>query len=112
MTVGRSAYKLALPPTWRTIHPVFNEVVLSPYTPPAYSSQQLPPPPPPVDVQNNIYTVDKILNVKKVRGQLKYLVLWKGYPREQATWEPLSHLEDAKPELDGFYRENPSAIRS
>lgn len=55
--------------------------------------------------------VEKILNVKKVRGQLKYLVLWKGYPREEATWEPFSHLKDAQPELKEFYKENPNALR-
>ena len=29
--IGKSAYKLRLPDTWPAIHPVFNEVYLSPY---------------------------------------------------------------------------------
>ena len=29
--VGASAYKLAIPKTWRNIHDVFNEVLLTPY---------------------------------------------------------------------------------
>ena len=109
--IGRSAYKLQLPPTWKSLHPVFNEVVLSPYTPPAYPTQKPPPPPPPVDAGRNIYYVEKILDVKRFRGTLKWLVLWKGYPREEATWEPLKHLKDAKPEMEEFYKENPGALR-
>jgi hypothetical protein len=110
--VGKSAFKLELPPTWRNIHPVFNKVVLSPYTPPAYPSQQLPPPPPPVDSKENLYWVQEILNVKKVRGKLKYLVLWKGYPREEATWEPPENLTDCEGELKDFYRKYPRALRT
>ena len=109
--VGKSAYKLQLPPTWKSLHPVFNEVVLSPYTPPAYPSQQVPAPPPPVDAHKNIYIVDRILDSKKQRGVVKYLVLWKGYPREEATWEPMKNLKGAKEKVKEFYKENPRAIR-
>jgi hypothetical protein len=31
--VGASSYKLKLPATWKKISPIFNEVLLSPYTP-------------------------------------------------------------------------------
>ena len=44
--VGNSAYKLKLPATWRGVHPVFNEVLLTPFKPPAFPSQKPPPPPP------------------------------------------------------------------
>lgn len=40
--VGASDYKLKLPPTRKSIHPVFNEVLLSPLTPPAFPSQKAP----------------------------------------------------------------------
>ena len=43
--VGKAAYKLKIPDSWR-IHPVFNEVLLSPYHSPQFESQQRPPPPP------------------------------------------------------------------
>ncbi|KAA8910292.1 hypothetical protein FN846DRAFT_547829 [Sphaerosporella brunnea] len=42
------------------------------------------------------WVVDKIaksrLNWQKKR--VEYLVFWKGYPPEEATWEPWEHLED------------------
>jgi hypothetical protein len=40
--VGASSYKLKLPATWKKIHPVFNEIYLTPYTPPSYPSQKQP----------------------------------------------------------------------
>src|SRR4051794_6347009 len=45
--VGAGAYELKLPKSWRPIHPVFNEFLLSPFKAPTDPSQQkaLPPPP-------------------------------------------------------------------
>ena len=43
-----------------------------------------------------IYVVEDIIGKRYVgRGPsktLQYLVLWQGYPRSEATWEPLAHL--------------------
>ena len=38
--VGRSAYKLKLPPTWRRLYPTVNEIYLTPYQSPTFPSQQ------------------------------------------------------------------------
>ena len=84
---GASAYKLKLPPAWR-IYPVFNETLLTPYTPPAFPNQQQPPPPPPnIIMGEEEYEVEEILDNKprKVRGRkgqpsrivTDYLVKWK-----------------------------------
>ena len=43
---GESAYKLQLPATWMSIYPIFNECVLTPYSPPQFPSQIRPPSPP------------------------------------------------------------------
>jgi hypothetical protein len=48
--VGRASYKLRLPTTWKKVYPVFNEVLLTPFTPAEYPSQKKPEPPPPVGV--------------------------------------------------------------
>ena len=61
--VGRSAYKLQLPPTWAAVHPVFNESYLTPYHTPSFPSQHEPPPPLPVDVQGEPeYDVEEVLD--------------------------------------------------
>jgi len=78
--VGAAAYKLKLPRTWKTVWPVFNKVLLTPYTPPQFETQQHPPPPPPILIeQEPEYEVEEIIDSKLVRGKLKYLVHWKGY---------------------------------
>ena len=110
--IGKSSYKLALPKTWKALHPVFNEVVLSPYTPPTFPSQQKPAPPAPeiVDGEKE-YVVEEIMDSKMDRGTLKYLVKWKGYPREEWTWEPPRNLENAKAAITKFHRTHPNAPR-
>ena len=40
--VGKSAYELALPSTWSGIHPVFNELLLTPYHQGVFPSQEKP----------------------------------------------------------------------
>ena len=60
---GRSAYRLTLPPTWKKIHPVFNESLLTPYRNPEYPSQQQPDKPPPVIVNDVAeFEVEEILD--------------------------------------------------
>ena len=109
--IGKSAYRLNLPKTWRSIHPVFNEVLLTPYVAPAFPSQHKPAPPPPVNVAENRYEVEQIVSSKMVRDKLKYLVHWKGYPIEERTWEPAEELVTAKALVNKYHRRNPSAPR-
>jgi len=60
-------YKLKLPHTWKTVWPVFNEVLLTPYTPPQFETQQHPPPPPPIlGEQEPEYKVEEIIDSKLV----------------------------------------------
>jgi transposase InsO family protein len=109
--VGASSYKLKLPATWKKIHPVFNEVFLTPFTPPQYASQKHPPPPPPVIVDGEEeYVVEEIMDSKFSRGKLKYLVKWEGYPNPtEWTWEPEeSVLADNREE---FHEKHPNAPR-
>ncbi len=46
--VGMSSYKLQIPCTWKSIHPVFNEALLTPYHKPQFSTQPRDMCPPPV----------------------------------------------------------------
>ena len=109
--LGSAAYKLEIPDHW-LIWPVFNEVLLRPYAKPRFPGQEkLLPPPPEIVGEEVEYLVDHILDSRFKRGQLEYLVLWQGYGREDATWEPENNLEHAPDKIKDFHRRNPSAPR-
>jgi hypothetical protein len=72
--IGAAAYKLKLPPTWKTVWPVFNKFLLIPYTPPQSKSQQIPSPSPILIDQEPEYEIEEIINSKLAQGKLKYLV--------------------------------------
>ena len=109
--VGEGAYRLMLPPQWE-IHNVFGEDLLKPYTLPSFPSQEREPPPPP-EIIGDIpeYEVDKVIDsiFEGCGRKLKYLVLWKGYPKEEATWEPWENLKKAQEAITDFHTAHPEA---
>ena len=55
---------------------------------------------------------NKIVKRKKNKnGRYKYLVKWKGYPNEEATWEIADNLEHAHRKVQAFHKKKPSAPR-
>lgn len=101
--VGPSAYRLALPAGWKAVHPVFNENLLSPWTPPEASHQGKPVHAPQILQEGGKeHEVDRILDSRLVRGQQQYLVRWKGYTAEHDTWEPEKNLQEAQRKLTEF----------
>ena len=42
---------------------------------------------------SNLYEVENILKRRVIKGKREYLIKWKGYPENESTWEPLSHLK-------------------
>ena len=111
--VGKVAYKLELPPELRRrrIHPVFHVSLLKPYIVSDRFVDRDEPRPPPDDIDEDgveRYEVDRIIG-KRVRGRnrtVQYLVLWKGYPEHEATWEPAARLKEDAPEAVAEYEEN------
>src|SRR5882757_2507598 len=111
--IGKSSYKLDIPKTWKQIHLVFNEVLLSPYHEPMFKGQQCPPPPPLVEIKGHPeYKVEEILNVQKQgKKNLSYLIHWKGYTHEEDTWELFENLKKSEIALADFYKKNPKALK-
>jgi len=48
------------------------------------------------------YEVEKILNIRDMRGKRKYLVRWRGYTVEENTWKGLKNLENTMDLVEEF----------
>ena len=85
------AYGLDLPTT-RRIHLVFHVSNLKRFQrSKEFEREERPPSPMVVDGEEE-YEVEAILRRKGKGARHLYLVMWKGYPILEASWEPESHL--------------------
>jgi glycosylphosphatidylinositol phospholipase D len=102
--VGEVAYKLKLPHELvkNNVHPVFHASLLKPYIISERFNEREPLRPP-ADVITNDgeekWEVEKILKKRKYRNRIQYLVMWKGYPLHEATWEPEWRLKEDAPDV-------------
>ena len=109
--VSANAYRLKLPASIQ-VHPVINISQLKKYH--RSPADQFPDRPhnrpPPVHVYENEdgeFEVEDILGHRLQRRKLQFLIKWKGYPSYDATWEPESHLQCAKPILRKYKQAHP-----
>ena len=57
----------------------------------------------PVEVEGvEEWEVEKILNKKKIRGVVKYLIWWKGFIAEGDTWEKRENLKNTEELIEEF----------
>ena len=106
--VGRSAYKLRLPPKWK-IHPTINESLLMPYVKPDTGIGPSTRPPPDDIEGEEEYKVEGIID-SRLHGRhktLQYLVKWQGYGQEENSWEPAPSVKNAAEEVEEFHRRHP-----
>jgi len=64
-------------------------------------------PRPPPALQDNVdgepeWEVQHILEKKGKDASTRYLVQWRGYPIEEATWEPIEHLYKSLDIVEAF----------
>jgi hypothetical protein len=105
-TVGRLAYRLEIPPTWK-IHPVISIAHLERHHTDPYKRQS--PPLPDVvqdedDSSHEEWEVEDILR-SRVTGRNKrkeWRVKWKGFGSEHNTWEPLENLSNTMEKIEEF----------
>ncbi|KAM9803353.1 M-phase phosphoprotein 8 isoform 3-T3 [Syngnathus typhle] len=48
------------------------------------------------DEEENVYEVERIIDMRVEEGEVLYRVRWKGYCSDDDTWEPEGHLEDCR----------------
>ena len=104
--IQTTACELDLPSTMK-IHNVFHVSLLEPYI----ASSSLCPPttaPDPVIIEDEQeYIVSDILDSRKLRNKLHYLVHWEGYPVKDRSWEPAANLANSQDLVQQFHLDNP-----
>jgi len=81
-------YRIQLPASSRA-HNVFHISNLVEYTAKGNTDIARPAP-----VGDDLFIVDRILKHRGSGNKRRYLVKWQGFPRSEATWEPISNLSD------------------
>ena len=112
--VGKAAYELKIPSTWKSIHPVVNESYLTSYMTSTFEQQlqksdnRITNP----NNQTNVQEVEEILDSRWRGGKLQYLIKWKGQSLEERTWENRSEVIKGVPRLcKKFHQKHSDAPR-
>ena len=57
------------------------------------------------DLSENEYYVEKVLDKRVENGEVRYLIKWEGWSKENATWEPLENLGNINNLIEKFEKE-------
>ncbi|GBG69781.1 hypothetical protein CBR_g4612 [Chara braunii] len=97
------SFRVKLPDYLRQtrVHDVYHVSLLRPYHRPSerFAGQPYERPPPIMVDGHEEFLVSDIIGRRVTDDNpphVEYLVRWKGYPDEEATWEPLEHLQHAR----------------
>lgn len=91
-------FRLTMGSQYRQYHPVFHASKLVPYV----QTEDRSPSPELSEDDDREWEVSEILNHRKRRGKLEYLVQWSDTTSKDDTWEPEENLEHSKEVLDEY----------
>jgi hypothetical protein len=105
-------YRLTLPPSYKSLHPVFSFDQLLQWKDNEVNSLR-PDPPPPVEFKDQAqpeYEIKIILNLRKWGCGLQYLIQWKGYDKSHDQWiSRTKALRHANGFVEEFHIRKPNA---
>jgi hypothetical protein len=109
--VGSHTYRLKLPRSMSQLHSVFPVIKLTLAAEDPIPGRRPKPPPPPVLIEGEPeWEVEEVLDSRMFRNRLEYLIRWKGYGVEEASWEPRTNVH-APQLVNKFHQEHPGAPR-
>ena len=89
--IGPVTYQLKLPQEWK-VHNVFHATLLKPYIETETHGENYTRPPPDLLEEQEVYEVETIVKHRRRGKGYQYFIKWKGYPIEEATWEPETNI--------------------
>ncbi|KAK3558586.1 hypothetical protein QTP86_021683, partial [Hemibagrus guttatus] len=99
-------YRLRLPASY-CICPKFHVSLLKPAHSPGIGDADCIEPPPPLDIDGSpTYQVHALLDSRRVKSRIQYLVDWEGYGPEEHSWVDAADILDPSLSED-FHRDHP-----
>lgn len=84
--MNATAYELLLQEKYK-IHPVFHVSLLKSAVPDPFPGHNLDPPAPIMIDDKEEYEIEAVMDCRRRRGSIWYLIKWKGYSPEESSWE-------------------------
>ena len=100
--IGGQAYRLALPDKYSRLHDVFPVQLLEEYRR-RDDDDSLMTMPDLEDPQDE-WEVEEVLDKRRIKDTIYYLVKWAGWPSEYNSYEPAAHMDNAPQAIAAFER--------
>jgi hypothetical protein len=108
--IGGQAYRLALPIKYARLHDVFPVQLLEDYRRREDDDGLMAMPD--LDDPQDEWEVEEVLDKRRIKDTIHYLVKWAGWPSEYNSYEPAIHLANAPQAVAAFERKRKRKARS